>query len=81
MSTLSLSTTIAYGTERHVDDAQVDHSHDIQTRPAFDVAVKVNQRIQGIDKAACQNMGNFILQWLHKMKLLAQIQGGSRTNN
>ena len=29
MSTLSLSTTIAYGTERHVDDAQVDHSHDM----------------------------------------------------
>ncbi|XP_045829424.1 uncharacterized protein LOC123921074 [Trifolium pratense] len=50
-----------------------------RTRSVFDVAVKVHQNIQERDIEVGQNLGNFILRWLDRMKPSAQIHGGSPT--
>ncbi|XP_022717469.1 uncharacterized protein LOC111276022 [Durio zibethinus] len=45
-----------------------------RTRAVFDVALKIHQNIQQRDLEVGQNLGNWILRWLDKMKPSAQIR-------
>ncbi|PON85384.1 envelope glycoprotein [Trema orientale] len=46
-----------------------------RTRAVFDVALKVHYNIQQRDIEVGQNLGNWILRWLDRMKPSAQIRG------
>ncbi|CAJ1940407.1 unnamed protein product [Sphenostylis stenocarpa] len=71
---------LALRTQRRVLAPKIRQFVHRRTRAVFDVVLKVNQKIQERDMAVGRNMGNYILQWLNKMKPLAQIQGGSPSN-
>ncbi|KAJ0616062.1 hypothetical protein HanRHA438_Chr02g0085081 [Helianthus annuus] len=47
-----------------------------KTRTVFDVTLKVHREVQKRDIEVGRNLGNWILQWLDRMKPAAQIQAG-----
>ncbi|KAL8255981.1 hypothetical protein R6Q59_031048 [Mikania micrantha] len=48
-----------------------------KTRTIFDATLKVHREVQKKDIEIGQNLGNWIIRWLDKMKPTVQIQAGS----